>query len=135
MALVTGLAYITCFMNGVSSTSRIITIGSPLFVLVQRLHWVAMAGWGVVTEGIILKPKEWMRVLGLISGSIELAVGVPLAYATAMNLGRFSLFALAPIVSLILLVIFLWPNLWQRLTGVEEEKTAIETDLGTAPAD
>ena len=40
LALFTGLAYITCFMNGVSSTSRIITIGSPLFVLVQRLHWV-----------------------------------------------------------------------------------------------
>ncbi len=136
LALVTGLAYITCFMNGVSSTSRIITIGSPLFVLVQRLHWFAMVGWGVVTVGIILRPKEWMRVLGLISGSLELAVGIPLAYATAMNLGRFSLFALAPIISLILVVIFLWPNLWQRLTGVEgEEGTAIETELGTAPAD
>lgn len=136
LALVTGLAYITCFMNGVSSTSRIITIGSPLFVLVQRLHWFAMVGWGVITVGIILRPKEWMRVLGLISGSLELAVGIPLAYATAMNLGRFSLFALAPIISLILVVIFLWPNLWQRLTGIEGgEGTAIETDIGTAPAD
>ena len=36
LALFTGLAYITCFMNGVSSTSRIITIGSPLFILVER---------------------------------------------------------------------------------------------------
>jgi len=136
LALVTGLAYITCFMNGVSSTSRIITIGSPLFVLVQRLHWVAMVGWGVVTVGIILRPREWMRVVGLIAGSLELVVGIPLAYATAINLGRFSLFALAPIISLILLILFLWPNRWQRLTGVErEERTGIETEPGAAPAD
>jgi hypothetical protein len=136
LALVTGLAYITCFMNGIASTSRIITIGSPLFVLVQRLHWVAMVGWGVITVGIILKPKEWMRVVGLISGSLELVVGIPLAYATAMSLGRFSLFALAPIVSLILLILFLWPNMWTRLTGAEgEDRTVIETDLDAAPAD
>lgn len=136
LALFTGLAYITCFMNGVSSTSRIITIGAPLFVLVQRLHWVAMIGWGVVTVGIILRPREWMRVVGLISGSLELAVGIPLAYATAVNLGRFSLFALAPIVSLILVVIFLWPNLWARLTGSQREQIpASEPGISTAAAD
>lgn len=136
LALLTGLAYITCFMNGVSSTSRIITIGSPLFILVQRLHWVAMAGWGVVTVGILLKPREWMRVVGLVSGSLELAVGIPLAYATAVNLGRFSLFALAPIISLILLVLLLWPNMWSRLTGEETgEEAKLEPDLSTAAAD
>jgi hypothetical protein len=136
LALLTGLAYITCFMNGVSSTSRIITIGSPLFILVQRLHWVAMAGWGVVTVGILLKPREWMRVVGLVSGSLELAVGIPLAYATAVNLGRFSLFALAPIISLILLVLLLWPNMWSRLTGEETgEEAKLGPDLSTAAAD
>ena len=136
LALFTGLAYITCFMNGVSSTSRIITIGSPLFVLVQRLHWVAMIGWGVVTVGIVLKPREWMRVVGLVSGGLELAVGIPLAYATAVSLGRFSLFALAPIVSLILIVLFLWPHMWARLTGVEQEQSPIaEVEVSPAPTD
>lgn len=137
LALFTGLAYITCFMNGVSSTSRIITIGSPLFVLVQRLHWVAMIGWGVMTVGIILKPKEWMRVLGLIAGSLEITVGIPLAYATAVNLGRFSLFALAPIFSLGLLVILLWPNMWTRLTAAKDDEKAMtrEVEASTAAAD
>lgn len=136
LALLTGLAYITCFMNGVSSTSRIITVGSPLFYLVQRLHWVAMIGWGVVTVGIILKPAEWMRVVGLVSGSLELAVGIPLAYATAVSLGRFSLFALAPIVSLILLVLLLWPNMWARLTGNERKRTPVtHVEVSTASAD
>ncbi|MFC1922139.1 hypothetical protein ACFLY4_02530 [Chloroflexota bacterium] len=136
LGLLTGLAYITCFMNGVSSTSRIITIGSPLFVLVQRLHWVAMIGWGVVTVGIILKPKEWMRVLGLVAGGLELAVGIPLAYATAINLGRFSLFALAPIISLVLMVLFLWPGMWQRLTGsTGEAQSVVRQAAAESPAD
>jgi hypothetical protein len=117
LALFTGMAYIFCWMNGVASTSRIITIGDPIFVLVERLHWVAMIGWAVVTVGIIIKPKEWMRVFGLAAGVTELVVGIPLAVATAQQLGRFSLFALAPIACLILVVLLVWPNLWQRLTG------------------
>jgi hypothetical protein len=117
LALLTGIAYIFCWMNGVSSTSRIITNGDPIFILVQRLHWLAMLGWAVVTVGIIIRPREWMRVVGLIAGVTELVVGIPLAYATAQQLGRFSLFALAPISCLVLVILFVWPGVWKRLTG------------------
>ena len=117
LALVAGMAYIFCFMNGVSSTSRIITHGAPIFVLVQRLHWVACLGWAVVTVGILMRPREWMWVLGLVAGVTELAVGIPLAVVTAQQLGRFSLFALAPIACLALLVIFVWPGRWDKITG------------------
>jgi hypothetical protein len=117
LALLTGIAYIFCWMNGVASTSRIVTIGTPIFTLVERLHWVAMIGWAVVTVGIIMKVKEWMRVVGIIAAVTELVVGIPLAIVTAQGLGRFSLFALGPIACLALLVILVWPNLWQRLTG------------------
>jgi hypothetical protein len=127
LALVTGIAYITCFMNGVSSTSRIITVGADIFVLVQRLHFLAMLGWGVVTAGILLRPMEWMQVVGLASGGLELAVGIPLAFVTAQRLGRFSLFALAPIFSLILVVIFLWPGLWQRLTSDRSKQVVVQS--------
>lgn len=121
LGLFTGIAYIFCWMNGVSSTSRIITHGAPIFVLVQRLHFVAMIGWAVVTVGILTKPREWMRVVGLSAGVTELAVGIPLAVVTAQQLGRFSLFALAPVTCLVLVVVLVWPNLWQRLTGTTEE--------------
>lgn len=117
LALFTGMAYIFCFMNGVSSTSRIITHGAPLFVFVQRLHWVATAGWAVVTVGVLTRPREWMRVVGVTAAVLELVVGIPLAFVTAQQLGRFSLFALAPISCLALLIILVWPNLWDRLTG------------------
>jgi len=120
LALLTGIAFIFCWMNGVASWSRMVTIGAPIFTLVQKLHWVAMLGWAVVTVGIILKGREWMRMVGIISAVTELVVGIPLAIATGQELGRFSLFALGPIACLILLVLFLWPNLWQRLTGTSE---------------
>lgn len=116
LAFVTGMAYVFCLMNGIASLSRIITVGAPIFVAVQRLHWVAMVGLGVISVGIILKPMEWMRVVGLASVIIELVVGIPLAFVTAMNLGRFSLFSLAPIASLILVVIFAWPGVWEKIT-------------------
>lgn len=116
LALLAGIAYIFCFMNGVSSTSRIITHGDPIFSLVQRLHWVAMLGWAVVTIGIIMKPKEWMRVTGLVAAVTELIVGIPLAFVTAQQLGRFSLFALGPIACVVLLTLFVWPGLFERLT-------------------
>jgi fumarate reductase subunit D len=61
-----------------------------------------------------------MRVAGLTSGLTELVVGIPLAVVTAQQLGRFSLFALAPISCLILIVLLVWPNLWQRLTGAAD---------------
>jgi hypothetical protein len=120
LALLTGIAYIFCWMNGVASTSRMITIGAPIFFLVERLHWVSMLGWAVVTVGIIMKSKEWMRVVGIIAAATELVVGIPLAIVTAQGLGRFSLFALGPIACLALLVILVWPGLWQRWTRSEQ---------------
>ncbi len=117
LGLGAGMAYIFCFMNGVSSTSRIITVGAPIFTLVEGLHWVAMLGWGVVTVGVILRPAEWQRVVGLAAGVLEVTVGIPLAVVTGGELGRFSLFALAPISCLILTAILVWPNLWGRWTG------------------
>ncbi|OJX40373.1 MAG: hypothetical protein BGO78_10935 [Chloroflexi bacterium 44-23] len=119
LALAFGLAYIFCFMNGVSSTSRIITVGAPIFAVVDALHWVAMFGWAVIAVGVLMVPKEWMRVVGLSSAVLELIVGIPLAVVTAAELGRFSLFALAPISCLILLVILVWPGLWQKWSGAE----------------
>lgn len=121
LGLGAGMAFIFCFMNGVSSTSRMITVGAPIFTLVNGPHWVAMIGWAVATVGIILRPAEWLRVVGLVAGAIELTVGIPLAIVTAGELGRFSLFALAPISCLILVVLLVWPNLWDRLTGAGAE--------------
>ena len=123
VGLLSGMAFVFCFMNGIASTSRIITVGAPIFTMVQRLHWIAMIGWGVVTVGLLMQPKEWMRVVGISAGTLELIVGIPLAIVTAQELGRFSLFALAPISCFILLVLFLWPRVWDKLAASAEKQT------------
>jgi hypothetical protein len=115
LGLLLGMAWVFCLMNGIASLSRIITIGKPFYVFVQRLHWVAMLGWGVATVGILMKPKEWMRVVGLSAGVLEIVIGFPLAYLTAIELGRFSLFSLAPICSTILVVLFVIPSVWEKI--------------------
>ncbi|MEE8356434.1 MAG: hypothetical protein V3R33_03910 [Anaerolineales bacterium] len=112
-----GMAWVFCLMNGIASLSRILTTGMPFFTFVQRLHWVSMLGWGITTVGIIMKPKEWMRVLGISAGVLEIVVGYPLAVITAQELGRFSLFSLAPITSTILVVLLVLPNVWEKIIG------------------
>ena len=120
LGLLLGMAWVFCLMNGIASLSRIITIGMPFFVLVQRLHWIAMIGWGVTTVGILMKPKEWMRVLGITAGVLEMVVGFPLAVITAQQLGRFSLFSLAPICSTIAVVLLVIPSVWKKIESMVE---------------
>jgi hypothetical protein len=114
--LLAGMAWVFCLMNGIASLSRIITIGAPFFSLVQRSHWIAMLGWGVFTVGFLMTPKEWLRVVGLVAGTLELVVGFPLAIVTARELGRFSLFSLAPISCLILVALLVWPGIWEKIS-------------------
>jgi hypothetical protein len=121
IGFISGMAWVFCLMNGIASLSRILTIGAPIFYLVQRLHWVAMLGWGTVTVSILMGPKEWTFIVGLTAGLLELVVGIPLAIVTAQQLGRFSLFALAPISCFALLVIFFWPGVWRKISSSESE--------------
>jgi hypothetical protein len=44
------------FMNGVASLSRIITIGTEIFFIVQSLHWVVAASLVVVIGRLLLHP-------------------------------------------------------------------------------
>jgi hypothetical protein len=135
--LLTGMTFVFTLMNGIASWSRIITIGAPIFVAVQRLHWVSMIGWGIVTVQTLLRPREWARIVGIGAALLEVVVGIPLAINTAVQLERFSLFALAPIFSGVLLVLLLWPGLWQRLTassGSAGEWIGAQAESQVAPA-
>jgi hypothetical protein len=129
------MAWVFCLMNGIASLSRIITIGAPFFSLVQRSHWVAMLGWGVFTVGFLMQPKEWMRVVGLTAGVLELVVGIPLAILTAQELGRFSLFSLAPIACFVLVLLLVWPGVWENVTTENREEPTTEIAAAAQSAD
>ena len=131
LGMFTGMGFVLCFMNGIASWSRILTIGTELFVFVQRLNWISSIAWGIVTAGIMINPKDWMRVLGLAAAFLQVMVGTPLAIETTIELGRFSLFSIAPIISLVMFLVLLSPARFQRITGTREEATAdapMETD-------
>ncbi|MFX0173829.1 MAG: hypothetical protein ACFE9L_18250 [Candidatus Hodarchaeota archaeon] len=77
-ALLTGIAYVMSFLNGIASTNRmalypaldvsdwelILTLSEPtvtihaIFKGLQRVNWIAAIGWGIVTIGISHRPKE-----------------------------------------------------------------------------
>lgn len=125
-SLFSGIAFVLSFMNGVASTDRILVSGASLYVAVQRLNWVASIGWGVFTIAFILKPAEWVRMVGLGAGVLEMVVGYPLGMATTIAFGHFSMFYPAPMLStvLVLLLVFAWdrqlfpsPKTQQRIVG------------------
>ncbi len=127
-----GMAWVFCLMNGIASLSRIITIGAPFYAMVQRLHWIAMLGWGIATVSILTTPKEWTYVLGLTASTLELVVGIPLAFITTQELGRFSLFSLAPICCLVLIVLMLWPGIWEKVTASRKAETSVQEPAAQA---
>ncbi|MHA1966594.1 MAG: hypothetical protein ACW964_02210 [Candidatus Hodarchaeales archaeon] len=155
LALLTGIAFVMCFLNGVASTNRMklflpfglshseaLNLLDPLvgidptgldypapsihalFIALQRVSWVSAIGWGITTIGILRRPeKDWVRIVALGSGILAIFVGYPVALASSLSFGKFSMFFMAPILSTVLVVIPLIPSLWNRF--VRPPKDAI----------
>jgi len=108
-SLLSGMALVLSFMNGVAGTNKMLTTDNPAFVAVQRLNWMAALGWGVFTIYLIIKPVAWVRWLGLGTGLLGVVAGLPLGVITTIEAGRFSMFLPAPLLSLALLIVLLLP--------------------------
>jgi hypothetical protein len=136
LGLLSGIAYVMSFLNGVAATNRMTILSVlyqnethftwPIFVALERLNWVGAALWGLTTIGLILRPSENIRILGMGAAIIEVVAGLPLGIVSSINelssFGSFSLFLPAPILSLLLLVIFAYPKLWHRIVKLSEEE-------------
>ena len=126
MALLTGMAWVLAFMNGVASTNRIVYLtseGIPLWVLytaMQRVNWVASLAWGVTTVMMVLRPKDWVRKLGLGSGILAMVAGYPSGIISPFG-GGFSMFLLGPMLSTLLVLLFISPKLWEKLVLSRKE--------------
>lgn len=123
-ALITGMAWILAFMNGVASTNRLVVLNNEplvsLFVAAQRLNWVASVAFGITTIFLILNPKDWVRRVGLGAAILEIAIGYPSGMFSPFG-GGFSMFLLGPMIATILLLLFASPKVWEKLTGKREE--------------
>ncbi len=129
LALIVGIGFVMSFMNGVASTKHIFDViegrmvgGGPIYVISQRINWVAAFGYAATTVGILLfHKKEWVRFVGLGATILAILGGMPLAIINTIEKGgEISMFFFAPILSIPLFIIFIWPTLWQRLVTFSE---------------
>jgi len=125
VSLLSGMAYVTAFMNGVASTDKIILHGDPLMIALQRINWIAAAAWGVFTVGLLTR-KRWVRPLGVGAALMTLTAGVPLAAVSTISEGRFSMFSPAPMLGLLLLVLLLAPAGSRTVTSWLNSKGTVE---------
>ncbi len=98
LSLLSGMAFVLAFVNGVASTHYILATMDPIFIALQPLNFFASGGWAVTTICVVLR-KDWMQRLALGSGIASIVAGGPLAVVTQMELGRPSLFWPSPILA------------------------------------
>lgn len=129
--MLTGMAFILNFINGIASTTRMIQYSADfdqagIFILTQRLGMIASILFGIATIGLFLaKKKEWVRIVGLSGAIMSMAGGYPLAIhsmilAFQLEEKAFSMFIMAPVVSTVVCVVFLVPAIWKKVMGIEE---------------
>ena len=127
LGLFTGMAFILNFINGIASTTRMVTnelTNAEIFILTERMNMVASILFGIVTVGVMLsKRKEIIRIIGLAGTFSSIIAGFPLAIYSMFffrsNIG-FSMFIMAPIISTLTGFVFLIPKWWNKIVGQKE---------------
>ncbi len=110
ICLLAGMAYVMSFMNGVASTDLMLeSEGASVFLIGQRLSWVGALLWASFVISL-LHHKEFVLKLGVIAAMVTLVAGFPIGMVSAITDQKFSMFLLAPILSLVLLITFIVPK-------------------------
>ena len=132
-SLISGMAMMMTFMNGNASYNKILeghyklalanpdiphvgmikmlTWSNPvlLYQAVQPILWLAATGFLVVSIAVLYR-QNWALPIGLGASIISIIAATPVAYidTTVGNVGeRLSMFALAPVISVVVLIMLL----------------------------
>ncbi len=123
ISTVAGMAYVMAFMNGVASTDQMLSGGGTLFIIGQRLNWIASIAWGSFVVALLTR-KKWALQLGLFAALLTLVAGIPMGVVTTMESAKFSMYFLAPILALFLKISFILPKsntmITQWIDGAEK---------------
>ena len=136
LGLLAGMAFVCAWINGTAALnmSWMFVEGSPqialsafdnnsLFILANPLHWLVAFSFGTICVMIFLNPKkEWIRMLGLGMGTIELVLGIPMAIEATVRKSEFSMYAAAPVIVALLMTFFLIPKLWNKVLKLDTEE-------------
>jgi len=113
LAFAAGLAYVLSFMDGVATIDKIqLSVGQDalngMYVMVQQINWWATIAWAVFIFALLGR-KPWAQVVGIGAGLMAALGGFPLAVVSTLEVGRFSMFAPSPLLSVALVVILMLP--------------------------
>ena len=116
------------FMNGVAATDQMLTSGDTIFLIGQRLNWIGSLAWAGFVIALLNRKKFTMQ-LGLSAALVTLIAGIPLGILTTMESARFSMFFMAPILSLLLIIIFFSPKGYQIISAWVVEQSKLSKDI------
>lgn len=113
LAFVSGLAYVLTFIDGVGAISRYQTSDNSfaigMYAAGQMINWWGALAWAVFIYALA-KGKPWAHPLGLFAASMSMFGGYPVGLTDIFQIGRFSMFLVAPVVSTGLLIYLLLPG-------------------------
>ncbi len=113
LAFVSGLAYVLTFIDGVGSISRYQTSSDGfaigMYAMGQMINWWGAIAWAAFIF-VLVKGKSWALPLGVFAASVSIFGGYPVGLTDVFQIGRFSMFLVAPVMSTGLLVYLLLPG-------------------------
>lgn len=125
---IAGMAYVLSYVNGVAIISKYQTttyndLWKGMYAVVFAVTWFASASWLILSFGVLTR-KSYTIPLGIMAAVMAMIGGYTLAVVNIMEVHRFSMFLMAPIVSTGLLIYLCTPSA-KRLLTEWEEKTFI----------
>lgn len=118
LTFVAGLAYVLTFIDGVAPISKYQTsegFWNGMYVMSQQVNWWGAAAWAIFIFAVF-KRKSWAVPLGIFAALMSIIGGYPMGIHNVTEVGRFSMFLPAPIMSTILLVVILLPGTQKLIT-------------------
>lgn len=113
LAFIAGLAYVLTYIDGVGAISRLQTeaesFPNGMYTMAQMVNWWGAAAWGVFIFALVQR-KSWTIYLGIFAALMSMLGGFPVGITDIIQIGRFSMFLPAPIISTLLLAYFLTPG-------------------------
>jgi len=124
VATVVGMIYVLTLFNGIASASRTVLMGgiegnTAMFVASQQINWIGVVGWYAFLLAILYQ-KKWAVPVGIFASSLTIMAGLPIALKSTIESGVFSMFLLAPLTAIIILVYILSPSGKRFFSGLAQ---------------
>lgn len=123
IALFSGIVYVLTFIDGVGSISRYQTSDNSfavgMYAMGQSINWFGSIVWAAFIFGLV-KKRPWAYPVGLFAASMSIFGGYPVGITDVVLIKRFSMFLVAPVMSTIMLIIFLLPGTRRLIEDTRE---------------